>query len=247
MKINKYGLQWTVDASNPNRVVLKQGNGFTFLGKLSIHPVWGAYIVVNHISAFVVTNNTYKKREYELAQTQWFFVPELEDMCDSKRVRWYHILHEPHEKNMFKLNSDNWYVLMTDLLREKQISFDDVFDLFYPITSSQISFATFLNTGEVAFFIENDTYKRLPKIWTIEDIYKLDKDFQDTIKEQHEQLWYSISQAKQADQSIIIPICECEENTIVIGTRYICTEQKTPYGIILPVIMPYQEQEERGQ
>lgn len=83
----------------------------------------------------------------------------------------------------------------------------------------------------------------MPRIWTIDDIYKLDKDFQDTIKEQHEQLWYSISQAKQADQSIIIPICE--ENTMVIGTRYICTEQKTPYGIILPVIMPYQEQEER--
>lgn len=120
MKINKYGLQWTVDASNPNKIVLKQGNGFTFLGKLLIHPVWGAYIVVNHISAFVVTNNTYKKREYELAQTQWFFVPELEDMCDSKRVRWYHILHETHEKNMFKLNSDNWYVLMTDLLRENR-------------------------------------------------------------------------------------------------------------------------------
>lgn len=245
MQIEQYGLQWTIDVLDSKHVTLKQSDGLTFLGKLSIHPVWGPYIVVNHISAFVVTNNTYKKREYELAQTQWFFVPELEDMCDSKRVRWYHILHETHEKNMFKLNSDNWYVLMTDLLREKQISFDDVFDLFYPITSSQISFATFLNTGEVALFIENDTYKQLPRIWTIDDIYKLDKDFQDTIKEQHEQLWYSISQAKQADQSIIIPICE--ENTMVIGTRYICTEQKTPYGMILPVIIPYQEQEERGQ
>lgn len=62
MQIEQYGLQWTIDVLDSKHVTLKQGDSLTFLGKLLIHPVWGSYIVVNHISAFVVTNNTYKKK-----------------------------------------------------------------------------------------------------------------------------------------------------------------------------------------
>lgn len=154
MKINKYGLQWTVDASNPNRVVLKQGNGFTFLGKLSIHPVWGAYIYIHSVCGFVNANNVYEKKEYFL-------------------------------------------------------------------------------------FIDNSIYEQLPEQWTIDDIYNADKDYQDKFRQISEQLWYNIAEARQSGQPIVIFV---EEECLSIGSiRCIYTEQKTPYGMTLPIIIPYKE------
>ena len=251
MKINKYGLQWTVDASNPNRVVLKQGNGFTFLGKLSIHPVWGAYIYIHSVCGFVNANNVYEKKEYFLLSSQWFFVPELGSMCNTKQTRWYHTLHDTHEKSIFKQSEDNWFVLMRDLLEEKQVYYDDVLNMFFPMFNWPIlhldNVRTSFNTyhSDVALFIDNSIYEQLPEQWTIDDIYNADKDYQDKFRQISEQLWYNIAEARQSGQPIVIFV---EEEYLSIGSiRCICTEQVTPYGIVLPVIMPYQEQEERGQ
>lgn len=240
VQIERYGLQWTVDASNPNKIVLKQGNGFTFLGKLLMHPVWGAYIGVTRVRAFVNINNTYEKKECWLPNPQLFFVQELESMCDTKQTRWYHALHETHEKSMFRQSEDNWFVLMRDLLGEKQVYYDDVFNMFFPMFNWPIlrldNVRTSFNTyhSDVALFIDNSIYEQLPEQWTIDDIYNADKDYQDEFRQISEQFWYNIAEARQSGQPIVI--------FVDIGSiRCIYIEQKTPYGMTLPIIIPYKE------
>ena len=245
IQIERYGLQWTVDASNPNKVVLKQGNGFTFWGKLLMHPVWGPYIYIHSVCGFVNTNNVYEKKEYLLLAYQWFFVPELESMCNTKQTRWYHALHETHEKSMFRQSEDTWFVLMRDLLGEKQVYYDDVFDMFFPMFNWTIlrldNVKTSSNTyhSDVALFIDNNIYEQLPEQWTIDDIYNADKEYQDEFRQISEQLWYNIAEARQSGQPIVIFV---EEECLSIGSiRCIYTEQKTPYGMTLPIIIPYKE------
>lgn len=76
LQVERYGLQWTIDASDPYQIVLKQGDSLTFLGKLLIHPVWGPYIGVTRVRAFVNVNNTYEKKECWLPNPQLLKSPK---------------------------------------------------------------------------------------------------------------------------------------------------------------------------
>lgn len=253
VQVERYGLQWTIDALDPYQIVLKQGDGLTFLGELLIHPVWGPYIGVTRVRAFVNINNTYEKKECWLPNPQLFFVQELESMCDTKQVQWYYTLHEPYEKGMFKQSGDTWYewyVFMSDLLKEETIDFSDAHFMFLFMehtrcldinnVSVSINKSIPLPIGKVALYIGNSIYEQLPDPWTIEDIYNADKEYHDQVKQEHEQLWYSIAQARQTNQPVKIVV---EDDST--EARYIYTEQKTPHGLILPIVIPYDRERER--
>jgi len=48
MQIEEYGLQWNIKSvDNVGHVLLKQGSGLVFRGRLEVHPFWGPYIQVN--------------------------------------------------------------------------------------------------------------------------------------------------------------------------------------------------------
>jgi len=76
VKINKYGLQWTVkiptDFMNP--IVLQQGGVLVFVGYPAVSLFWGPYLAVESVSGI-------NKHIYDLPNAQWFFAPELEDIC----------------------------------------------------------------------------------------------------------------------------------------------------------------------
>jgi len=57
MQIEEYGLQWNIKSVyNVGRVLLKQGSGLVFRGRLEVHPFWGPYIQVN---TAIAEKNTY--------------------------------------------------------------------------------------------------------------------------------------------------------------------------------------------
>jgi len=100
--------------------------------------------------------------------------------------------------------------------------------------------------GQFPFLnIDGDTYNNLPSKWSVISLYAIDATYYNSARRQNERLWYDIADARQSRQPIVIFV---EEECLSLGSiRCICTEQVTPYGIILPVMMPYQKQEERGQ
>lgn len=242
MQIQQYGLQWTIDISDPKHVVLKQGGGLAFCGVLGVHFIWGPYINVNGVYTYRKMNNNYERTKYELLGRHLFFVPGLEGMCNAKQVRWYNALHDMHKKNIFKQKqyTDNiyWYISVKNLLGEDVSQDEDFFSSFFFTEHVPVLYISY-NKKQPILVIDNDIYNKLPKLWTIEDIYKLDKDYYDCYKQEYEQLWYNIAKARHTNQPVKIIVYD--------NTRkdYIYTEQKTPYGLTLPIVIPYEEERER--
>lgn len=240
IQIQQYGLQWTVDVPDPKNVVLKQGSGLTFYGILNVHPFWGSYISVDGVYTYRKVNNNYEKTKYELLGYHLFFVPGLEGMCDAKKVRWYNALHKTHKKSMFKQYIDNihWYISAKDLLGEDVGRDEDIFSLFFFLEHNPTLYTSFYKKQPI-LVIDNDIYSKLPDQWTIDDIHNADRDYQDQFKKEHEQLWYDIAKARQNNQPVKIVVYD---NT---RTAYIYTEQKTSYGIVLPIVVPCEQEQER--
>ena len=242
MKINKYGLQWTVkiptDFMNP--IVLQQGGGLVFVGYPAVSLFWGPYLAVESVSGI-------NKHIYDLPNAQWFFAPELEDICIKydmlEEIRWYHTLHNgfAFSKSAFKRSKDYWCMSLTSAIKEPIIESYYVADLFDTIGFVPENPKLYIKYSKryPFLYIDNDLYNSLPAKWTIHDIYNINKDYYDNIKKHHEQLWYNIAEAKQSGQPIVIFV---EEEYLSIGSiRCIYTEQKTPYGMTLPIIIPYKE------
>jgi len=239
IQIQQYGLQWTVDVPDPKRAVLKQGSRLTFLGDLSMHPFFGAHMTVNSVLAYIKENSTYRRIEYTLPIYQWFFAPELESMCDPQQVKWYHALHKVHKKNMFKRCSDytHWRISATNLLGETISMKKEVVDMFFLIDHNAVVYMDY-SRDRPTLFINDNIYDKLPDQWTIDDIHNADRDYQDQFKKEHEQLWYDIAKARQNNQPVKIVVYD---NT---RTAHIYTEQKTSYGIVLPIVVPCEQEQE---
>lgn len=229
MQIQQYGLQWTIDISDPKHVVLKQGGGLAFYGVLGIHFIWGSYINVNGVYTYRKMNNNYERTNYELLGRHLFFVPGLEGMCDAKQVRWYNALHKTHKKSMFKQYIDNirWYISAKDLLGEDVGRDEDIFSLFFFLEHNPTLYTSFYKKQPI-LVIDNDIYSKLPDQWTIDDIHNADRDYQDQFKKEHEQLWYDIAKAYAKHKPLKIPI-EYNDNRDAFYT-----EEINEYGIRTP-------------
>jgi len=88
MQIEEYGLHWNINSvDNVGRVLLKQGSGLVFRGRLEVHPFWGPYIQVN---TAIVQKNT-----YWLIESRCFYAKQLETLFEEtqihlkKMIPWY--------------------------------------------------------------------------------------------------------------------------------------------------------------
>lgn len=258
MTINKYGVEWTVELAGPKTrlydpgdkkyvtieemypsnetsidpiryVFLKQGKGIVFLGLLFMDALFGPYISVR---------NVYKDKQYYLPQYQNFYAPELEDISDPKKIQWYRMLHTKHEKSMFKQYNDKyWYISITDLLQAKKLYNNSISGMFYESEHKQVMYVEYYHE-RTTLFINNRIYNKLPDLWTADDLYTLDKKYQDKNKNKREQLWQSIAEARAQHKPVRIMAYDSDKTPIIYT-------EKQMYGLILPDIQPYEEEHSR--
>lgn len=246
MKIERYGLQWTVQFAEkyiPNnddiisvfsrRYVFLKQNGLVFSGRLTIHPFHGPYIIVRDV--------VHKNVEYELPQPQWFFASELESMCNSENIRWYHVLQAYHKKDLFKeihLSREKnkfWYVSLVDMLKTDKAYNSIICDMFQ-VTEHEhvIQVAYYIN--DATLFINNNIYEQLHGFWTINDLYTLDKEYQDKTREGREDLRCSIAKARAQHNPVQITAYDNNKNPILYT-------EKQMYGLMLPNVQRYRSRQ----
>jgi len=248
VKINKYGLQWTVkiptDFMNP--IVLQQGGGLVFLGRDNIDIFWGPYLEIDSMQ-------DRNGNIYDLPEKQMFFASEIEEICLEygmhRKAKWYHILQEgfkfPKEAFEQKINGF-WCMQLTAALNNKIENDEDTFaiaKLFrsihftdygdYPRKQPLYIKAT---TNQVFLNVDNDTYNSLPNKWTIWDIYNINASNYDNLKKRYEQLWYNIAEARRNNMPVKISIFVHKSRTPLVYT-----EQKTKYGIVQPAVLSKNE------
>lgn len=237
MKINKYGLQWTVkiptDFMNP--IVLKQGGGLVFLGR---------------------DKQDRNGDIYDLPEKQMFFAPEIEEICLEygmhRKAKWYHVLQDgfefPKEAFERKINGYWCMPLATALHTE------DMMDAYaIAILFRSIHFAKYVDytknqpvyiesTKDQPFlYVDNDIYNSLPNKWTICDIYNINASNYDNLKKRYEQLWYNIAEARRNNMPVKISIFVHKSRTPLVYT-----EQKTKYGIVQPAVLSKNEDMHNG-
>jgi len=246
VKIERYGLQWTVQFAEkyiPNnddiisvfsrRYVFLKQNGLVFSGRLTIHPFHGPYIIVRDV--------VHKNVEYELPQPQWFFASELESMCNSENIRWYHVLQAYHRKSLFESislqreSSKFWYVSLPDMLRIKRPYDSEIFKMLQITNHKHVMYVTYYK-NDASLQINNNIYEQLQDRWTIDDLYTLDKDYQDQIKKEHEDLWCSIAKARAQHNPVQITAYDNNKNPILYT-------EKQMYGLMLPNVQRYRSRQ----
>jgi len=84
--------------------------------------------------------------------------------------------------------------------------------------------------GHLFLYVNSLIYRRLPDVWTIPDLYELDKDYYDNYKQKREYLWHSIAEARAQNKPIKITAYDYTDKP------YIYTEQKK-YGVAMPSVL----------
>ncbi len=190
---------------------------------------------------WVVRDVVHKNVEYELPQPQWFFASELEDMCNSEKVRWYHVLHAYHKKNLFEeihlLREKNklWYVSLVDLLKTDKAYDSEIEDMFH-VTEHEHVMQVGYYRNHATLFIDNNIYEQLHGFWTINNLYTLDKEYQDKTREGREDLWYSIAEARAQHKPVRITAYDDNKNPILYT-------EKQMYGLMLPNVQRYRSRQ----
>jgi len=117
MQIEEYGLQWNIKSvDNVGHVLLKQGSGLVFRGRLEVHPFWGPYIQVNTAIAQKILTGL---------SSPMFYSKQLEPLFEEtqihlkKMIPWYHILHDEikFSKSLFKFNYGDWRMSLAVALK----------------------------------------------------------------------------------------------------------------------------------
>lgn len=236
MTIEQYGLQWTVEPFLPQvlpsiqSVFLKQGNGVVLLGHTAVHPIWGPYITVSHVVC--------KNISYVLPEYQWFFASELGDMCDSKRMQLYRKMHESHSKSVFRKHDNYWRVSLNRLLNCTLDENIDIFDMLQKIIHKD-SIDIKRHQNSMFMYVNEHVYEQLPTKWTINNLYEIDKDYQNMHRKRYEQLWCSIAEARAKDKPVKIIAYDTKSYMPIV---YI---EKIAYGVRMPVVLSHEEERVR--
>jgi len=236
LQIEQYGLTWTVKPKDlDGTVYLKQGSGLVFCGLLRINPFFGPYIDVNGLYC--------KNKFLTLREHQHFFAQELDVMFDynttaRRQIEWYKILQRGYifPKSMFKFDYGDWrwrMPLSTVLKHESDGTTPTPGEVVYNMLGniahgSYIRVALYRNRPNL--YVTDKYYQQLPENWTIHDLYKLDKEYQDSAKQIMEVLWHEIAEARTNNEPIRL-VTEYEVTPVL----YLETNNK--YNIALPTIL----------
>ena len=234
LQIEQYGLTWTVKPKDlDGTVYLKQGSGLVFCGLLRINPFFGPYIDVNGLYC--------KNKILTLREHQHFFAQELDVMFDynttaRRQIEWYKILQRGYifPKSMFKFDYGDWRMpLSTVLKHESDGTTPTPGEVVYYILGN-VAHGSYIHVGlyrnRPNLYVTDKYYQQLPENWTIHDLYKLDKEYQDSAKQIMEVLWHEIAEARTNNKPIRL-VTEYEVTPVL----YLETNNK--YNIALPTIL----------
>ena len=90
--------------------------------------------------------------------------------------------------------------------------------------------------NHATLFIDNNIYDQLHGFWTINDLYTLDKEYQDKTREGREDLWYSIAEARAQHNPVQITAYDNNKNPILYT-------EKQMYGLMLPNVQRYRSRQ----
>jgi len=243
VQVEEYGLRWTIKEKpneyNKSRVFLKQGSGLIFTGYLDIKLFWGPYIY---------TENAYLREDcvdkgiYTLPQAQWFFTPALEPLFYqlgiSQYTDWYHKLQNEFTFFKYAFDRDNnyWRMSLTNATgsKEEAETVAYLFDGVRFVTQNPRIYVNYIGGRYPFLYVNNDTYKKLPDRWTLNDLYNIDKQFYEDTKKEHEQLWHNIAEARAQHKPAKIIVYDDYKKPVVYTERIV-------YGVALPTIVPYEE------
>lgn len=239
-RIEQYGLQWIVRETTGNYVFLKQGTGLIFSGIDYVNIFWGPCV---DVSGLHLDTNIDRAQRYRLPESQWFFTSYCRH---PEELQWYNKLHngfqfakkefkeseEKFFKKVFKLRYKYWRMSLTTATGSKEdaqivarvLGNAQQFSMLYPNMYVDYS------KGHPFLYVNSLIYRRLPDVWTIPDLYELDKDYYDNYKQKREYLWYSIAEARAQHKPIKITAYDYTDKP------YIYTEQEK-YGIALPSVL----------
>lgn len=245
VQVERYGLQWTIKEKpneyNKSRVFLKQGSGLIFTGYLDIKLFWGPYIY---------TENAYLREDcvdkgiYTLPQAQWFFTPALEPLFYqlgiSQYTDWYHKLQNEFTFFKYAFDRDNnyWRMSLTTAIGSKEdaqtvaklLGNIQQFSMLYPNMYLEYS------KGYPFLYVNDNVYNKLPDVWTISDLYNLDKKHYENYKKKREYLWYSIAEARAQHNPVQITAYDNNKNPILYT-------EKQMYGLMLPNVQRYRSRQ----
>lgn len=247
MKIERYGLQWTVQFSekyNPDgndiisvfgrrRVFLRQ-NGLVFAGRLYIHPFHGPYMDVRK----VLNDNGIP---YYILVPQYFFAEEFEEFVNTP---WYRKLHDGYafSKSAFKPYNSMYRMSLKTIGNNLEARI--VAEMFSQFDFGKAvyikGYKKELFVKEYFLFINKQTYEQLPYKWTIQDIYNMHKEYYDEQKHLRETLWNDIAKARANHEPIKIPVAYDS-----IFPVEIYSEKITKYGVKFPIILMDEENQKR--
>jgi len=247
-RVEQYGLQWTIQESSSNYVYLKQGGGLIFYGVDYVNIFWGPCIEISRPCLRVSTDRI---ETYSLLEKQWFFTSYCRH---PKELQWYNKLQNGFKfsKKAFKENEEQlfrktfklpykyWRMSLTTAVGSKEdaktvaklLGNIQQFSMLYPNMYLEYS------KGYPFLYVNDNVYNRLPNVWTVADLYELDKDYYDNYKKEHEYLWYSIAEARAQDKPIKIVMYDYNKKVCIY------TEQRV-YGVALPTVLSREEERYR--
>lgn len=241
-RVEQYGLQWTIQESPSNYVYLIQGNGLIFYGVDYVNIFWGPCI---EISAPCLHTSDKRIQTYSLPEKQWFFT----SYCRyPKELQWYNKLQNGFkfskkafkERKAFKLQHKYWRMSLTTAIGSKEdaqtvaklLGNIQQFSMLYPNMYLEYS------KGYPFLYVNDNVYNKLPDVWTISDLYNLDKEHYDSYKKKREYLWYSIAEARAQHKPIKIVIYDYNKKICIY------TEQRV-HGVAMPTVLTHEEERYR--
>lgn len=237
MQIEEYGLQWNIKSvDNVGHVLLKQGSGLVFRGRLEVHPFWGPYIQVNTAIA--------QKNTYWLIESQCFYSKQLEPLFEEtqihlkKMIPWYHILHDEikFSKSLFKFNYGDWRMSLAVALKNisdgtRPAPEEIVFNILNNGNHMPIFYVDYYRNRPF-LYVKSNIYEKLPQLWSISDLYNLDIEFHRSQKETREYLWHNIARARANKEPVKMIVVD-----ELFKLPHIYTETSVTYGIVFPAVL----------
>jgi len=129
-------------------------------------------------------------------------------------------IHLSREKSKF------WYVSLVDMLKTDKAYSSIICDMFQVAEHEHIMQVAYYR-NHATLFIDNNIYEQLHGYWTVNDLYTLDKEYQDKIREGREDSWYSIAEARVQHKPVQITAYDDNKNPIIYT-------EKQMYGLTLP-------------
>lgn len=252
-RIEQYGLQWIVslefDENDKERVFLKQ-NGLIFSGGFDISLFWGPHIYINKM---YLQENFTKRTPYNLPP-QRFFSKELEPLCHqadrTNPLHWYNTLWNgfAFSKKAFKKDrrSDFWKMSLTAAIgsakEAEHVVYLFIVDYLIARDSHKDVYRMRVDSSNnyPFLYVEDEIYEQLPQIWTIQDLYNINKDDYEPYKKQQEQLWYNIAEARTQHKPVEITVYDKANKPVIYTERIV-------YGVPLPTIVTQKQQQEEKE